>query len=72
MTIPDTAEAAHRVASAAMYGGATLSAGSGATMFLGLTSTEWQVAGVVAGICIGVAGLLANIIFQWLRFRRGD
>lgn len=72
MTVAETAEAAQRTASTAMWGGAGLSAGSGATMFLGLTAVEWQIAGVVCGIFIGVVGLAANVTFQYLRFRRGE
>lgn len=69
-TMAEMADAAQRTASGAMYGGATLSAGSGATMFWGLSAVEWQIAGIVCGIVIGFAGLVGNLAFQYLRFRR--
>lgn len=38
--------------------------GSGSAIVFGLTPTEWSVIGVIAGIVIGVAGLITNIYFQ--------
>jgi hypothetical protein len=35
----------------------------GATVF-GLTPSQWSVVGIIAGIVIGAAGLIANIYFQ--------
>ena len=64
MTVTDTAEAAHRVASAAMYGGATVSASSGASMFFGYSQGEWQVIGVLGGLVFAAAGFFTNLWFK--------
>lgn len=72
MQIPETAEAAGKAASTAMYGGAGLSAGSGVTMFMGLSAVEWQIAGIVIGIVLGLAGFAVNLTFQFLRWQRGQ
>lgn len=42
------------------------------TQYLGLSLVEWQIAGIVSGIFIGLIGLGVNVIFQFLRYRRGD
>ena len=70
MTMAEAADLAQKTASGAMYGGAGLSAGSGATMFWGLSAVEWQIAGIVCGIVIGFAGLVGNLAFQFLRYQR--
>jgi hypothetical protein len=76
MNLNETADAAHRVASAAMTGGASVSVASGASMavttYYGLSPGEWQVLGIVSGIAIGLLGWLTNVVFQWLRYRRGN
>lgn len=64
MTINDTAEAAHRVASAAMYGGAGISASSGVSMYFGLSVEQWQVFGVLGGLVFAAAGFLTNLYFK--------
>lgn len=74
MNLSDTADAAHRVASAAMTGGASVSVASGASMavttYYGLSPGEWQVLGIVAGIVIGLLGWATNAVFQYLNYRR--
>lgn len=44
--------------------------GGGGTAFLfGLSSSQWQVVGVVGGLVIGAIGLLANVYFGWKRLQ---
>lgn len=57
----ESAEIAHRVASAATYGG------SATAVFFGFTAGEWQVIGVIGGLVIGFIGLAVNTYFQWKR-----
>jgi hypothetical protein len=75
MNLSDTADAAHRVASAAMTGGASVSVASGASMavttYYGLSPGEWQVIGIVGGLVIGLIGLGINAAFQYLNYQRG-
>jgi hypothetical protein len=52
------------IASAAQYGG------SGAAVVFGLTTSEWSVIGVIAGVVIGLAGFAVNTVFQYLRWKR--
>ena len=61
-----------KASSVATYGGAGGAVVSGAAEYLGLTPGEWQIVGVIVGIGIGIAGLMLNTLFQWLRYRRGD
>lgn len=58
MTIDDAADAAHKVASASMYGG------SGAAVYFGFTPGEWQVIGILGGLFFAAAGFIANIWFK--------
>jgi hypothetical protein len=57
----ESAEAIHRAASAATYGG------SGMAVYFGFTAGEWQVIGVIGGLFIGFVGLAVNTYFQWKR-----
>lgn len=54
----ESAEAIHRVASSATYGGA-----AGATVF-GFTVSEWSVIGVIGGLVIALLGFFVNIYFK--------
>lgn len=38
--------------------------GAGSAIVFGLTPSQWSVVGIIAGIVIGIAGLIANIYFQ--------
>lgn len=40
--------------------------GAGGAVFFGLTANEFAALG---GLCIGVVGLIINIIFKWLAHR---
>lgn len=52
---------------------ATAAVGGGSVaVFFGLSAGEWQALGVVGGLAIGLVGLAVNVVFQWLRYRRGD
>lgn len=52
---------------------ATAAVGGGSVaVFFGLSAGEWQALGVVGGLAIGLIGLVVNVVFQWLRYRRGD
>jgi hypothetical protein len=68
MTFTQMAEGAQRTASTVMYGGAGMSAGSGASVavseLLGLTMTEWQIVGILGGLFIGFTGLIVNSIIS--------
>jgi hypothetical protein len=68
MTFTQVAEGAQRTASTVMYGGAGMSAGSGASLavseWLGLTIAEWQVVGILGGLFIGFTGLIVNSIIS--------
>jgi hypothetical protein len=46
--------------------------GGGSAVYFGLTAGEWQIVGVVGGLAIGLLGLVVQVTFQWLRYRRGD
>lgn len=41
------------------------------TTYYGLSPGEWQVVGIVGGLVIGLFGLGINVLFQWLRYRKG-
>ena len=69
MTFSDTAEAANRAASAAMYGGATVSASSGASMYFGFSTGEWQVFGIVGGLLFAAAGFLVNWAYKHKHYK---
>lgn len=58
MNLTDTADMAHRAASAAVAGGASLSAGSGVLMYF--SPAQWQVIGILGGLVIGLLGLVVN------------
>jgi hypothetical protein len=59
MTIPDTAEAIHKAASAATYGG-------GSVAFIGgLTANEFA---AVGGLLIGLAGFCVNWYYRHKHF----
>lgn len=60
MNVPDLAENVQRTAAALTYGGATVSAFGGATMFWGKTPEQWQVLGIISGIAIALLGLVVN------------
>jgi hypothetical protein len=68
MTLTQVAESAQRTASTVMYGGAGMSAGSGASLavseWLGLTIAEWQVVGILGGLFIGFTGLIVNSVIS--------
>jgi hypothetical protein len=76
LMIAQAAEGIQRAASAAQNGGAAMTFGAGAsipvTQYLGLSLVEWQIAGIVSGIFIGLIGLGVNTVFQFLRYRRGE
>jgi hypothetical protein len=55
MTIPDTAEAIHKAASAATYGGGTVA------FVGGLTANEFA---AIGGLLIGVAGFAVNWYYR--------
>lgn len=40
--------------------------GAGGAVFFGLTANEFAALG---GLCIGVVGLIVNVIFKWLAHR---
>lgn len=40
--------------------------GAGGAVFFGLTANEFAALG---GLCIGVVGLIINVIFKWLAHR---
>lgn len=67
---------AEKTSAVAAYGGGGTAVLSGAAMevqkFLGMSPAEWQVLGVIGGLGIGFVGLVVNIVFQWLKYRRGD
>lgn len=58
MSLTDTAEAAHKAASAATYGG------SGVAVYFGLSPGEWQVIGIVGGLVFAAAGWATNFYFK--------
>lgn len=43
--------------------------GGGAAVFFGLTTSEWQVVGVIGGLVIGAIGLLVNVAFKFMHYR---
>lgn len=49
---------AEKASAVAAYGG------GGTAVYFGLTPGEWQAIGVLAGILIGVLGLLVNVYFK--------
>jgi hypothetical protein len=57
-TLPDVAEAAHKVASAATYGG------SGVAVYFGFSPGEWQAIGIVGGLVFAAAGWATNFYFR--------
>lgn len=73
MSLTDTAEAAHRAASAVTYTGAGMAAGSGASIgvstYFGMSLGEWQVIGIVAGILFAAAGYFTNLWFKHAHYR---
>lgn len=72
--VPETAEAIHRAASAAITGGATASVGSGVAMWL--RPEVWQVVGIAGGILVGLLGLIVNtavtIFFRWRELKLAE
>lgn len=58
MSLTDTAEAAHKAASAATYGG------SGVAVYFGFSPGEWQVIGIVGGLVFAAAGWATNFYFK--------
>jgi fructose-specific phosphotransferase system IIC component len=63
MNVPDTAEAIHKAASAATYGGST------AAFIGGLTANEFA---AVGGLIIGVAGFCVNWYYRYKQDRREE
>jgi len=65
MAMTEAAQAAQKAASAVMYGGAGMTAGSGASIpvsiYFGLSLGEWQVLGIICGALIGFVGLIGNL-----------
>lgn len=57
--INDAADAAHKAASVATYGGA------GVSVYFGLTPGEWQIVGIVGGLVIGVLGWATNAVMNF-------
>jgi hypothetical protein len=57
-TITEAAEAAHKVASIATYGG------SGAAIYFGFSPGEWQAIGIIGGLVFAAAGYLTNFYFK--------
>ena len=55
---------AEKASAAIGYGGA------GASVFFGLTATQWQVVGVIGGLLIGFAGFAFNAWLGWRRDQR--
>lgn len=63
MSITDAAEAAHKAASAATYGG------SGVAVYFGFSPGEWQVIGIVGGLVFAALGFLTNWYFKAAHLR---
>lgn len=64
----ETLDTAAMTSSNITYGGSAVMTGSGAFVFMGhsVTQIEIAMASMLIGALIGLAGLLANIIFKWL------
>lgn len=58
MNLPDAADAAHKAASAATYGG------SGVAVYFGFSPGEWQVIGILGGLFFAAAGYFTNVWFK--------
>lgn len=61
---------AAKIGAVMAYGGSGGAVTAGAAKFMGMTTDGWSIAGVVAGILIGAAGLVVNIYFKWREDRR--
>ncbi len=62
---PDAATVAMNAAVVAERSGITVAAVSGAGQILGMTPDQWAVVGVIAGIVIGAAGMIAKTWMDW-------
>lgn len=62
---PDAATVAMKAAVVAERSGITVAAVSGAGQILGMTPDQWAVVGVIAGIVIGAAGMVAKTWMDW-------
>jgi hypothetical protein len=58
VNLNDAAEAAHKAASAATYGG------SGVAVYFGFSPGEWQVIGILGGLIFAALGFLTNWYFK--------
>lgn len=62
LSLNDAAEAAHKAASTATYGG------SGVAVYFGFSPGEWQVIGILGGLFFAAAGFLTNLYFRAQHF----
>lgn len=46
--------------------------GSGTAVIFGLSASQWQVIGVIGGLCIGLAGFAFNAWLGWRRDQREE
>jgi hypothetical protein len=63
VNLPDAADAAHKAASAATYGG------SGVAVYFGFSPGEWQVIGILGGLVFAAAGFFTNLYFKAAHLR---
>ena len=61
---------AAKVGAVMAYGGSGGAMTAGAARILGMTSDQWSIVGVMAGIVIGALGLLVNAYFKWREDQR--
>jgi hypothetical protein len=66
-TSPDTLAA--KAASAAQWGGSAVAGASGAARVFGLTTDEWTVIGIIAGIVFAAAGFVLTWIYKQAHLR---
>jgi hypothetical protein len=62
VTLNDAADAAHKAASAATYGG------SGVAVYFGFSPGEWQVIGILGGLFFAAAGFFTNVWFKYQHY----
>jgi hypothetical protein len=63
VNLNDAAEAAHKAASAATYGG------SGVAVYFGFSPGEWQVIGILGGLIFAALGFLTNLYFKHAHYK---
>lgn len=62
-TLNDAAEAAHKAATVATYGG------SGTAVYFGFSPGEWQAIGIAGGLFFAAAGYFTNLWFKAAHLR---